>query len=376
MTPDDFQDRMVDMLLKERLGNEDPPDVRERVLASIESSQRTLVSPAPRPRVMPLASAKPSRLPVLMAIAAVLVVSAVGVFAYAQMISKERIPQLVATSGEVNHDEGALAVGSVLTTGPSSSAVLTYPDGTRVELRAGTEVTIVKSSWWDRSKGIALSQGKLAAEVSPQPKGSPMIFSAEDARAEVVGTTLSFQSDEQKTRLEVSEGAVRFLPRSAGDEVLVETGHFAESGVAGFSHGPIKRPRVWGITRFTLMNAESDQPIREEGLRDGEVISLKSLPTRNISIRADYDGKAPKSVLIKLTRADGRPTGLPAHAFRPHEYPPFFVAGDAWAEGRPNDCQPWTPEPGRYRLTAKATYAEGKTGNGAKALTIEFRVVE
>ena len=153
----------------------------------------------------------------------------------------------------------------------------------------------------------------------------------------------------------------------------MERGYFAESGRLGFRHEKIISH---GITRFTLMNADSDQPLRQEPLTDGETISLSALSTANINIRADYEGEPPSMVQISLNRLDEGPTGLPAHASQAHEHPPYFVAGDYWADGRPEDCHAWIPRPGRYRLRAEAFYTDTRRGNPGKPLQIDFTIAE
>ena len=120
------------------------------------------------------------------------------------------------------------------------------------------------------------------------------------------------------------------------------------------------------------MNADSDEPLREAPLANGETLSLASLPTRNINIRADYEGEAPAVVRIQITRDDGKETGIRSFASDDQTKPPFFAAGDFWAEGRPNDCREWTPQLGRYRISADASYG----GDRAKPLEMEFRITE
>ena len=198
-----------------------------------------------------------------------------------------------------------------------------------------------------------------------------MVFSSVDARAEVVGTRLSFHLNEDRSRLEVSEGAVRFVPRVGGREVLVESKYFAESGRSGFRHEKIPVP---GILRFTLMNAETDHPIREQALIPGETIFLSSLPTKKINIRADYEGDPPDSVKISIRRHLDNPTGLPPHASKAQDQPPYFVAGDHWADGRPEDCAAWTPPAGLYHLSAEAVYADAEKQALSEPLKITFTV--
>ena len=128
--------------------------------------------------------------------------------------------------------------------------------------------------------------------------------------------------------------------------------------------------------RLTLMNADSDEPLREAPLADGEVISLGSLPTLNLNVRADYDGEVPTSVRIEVTRADGQPSGIHESSTNDQIHPPFFAAGDNWKLNRPNDCRAWTPLPGLYRISATATYSEAAAAGSGQPLEMEFRITK
>lgn len=349
MTEDEQKDRLIDMLLSEHVGGGRPPDVRERVLQRAESVRRPVPMPARR---VVLASARRSKLPAL-ATAALIVLSVFGVvFFQMHRISSQRSPSVVHAAGQVSSMGPRIDAGQNIATGPDGAATLQYLDGTTVELGADTRVTIMCDSVWDRSKMLELVSGSLRSEIAPQIRGSEMVFRAGSTRAVVLGTTLSLKKDTQRTRLEVSEGRVRFVPEK-GKELAVEGGHFAENGPTGVRSGMLAAP---GISGFTLMDAETDRPIRELSLIDVETISLASLPTRKVNIRADHDGAPATHVVIKVERSDRGATGLPPHASDPHKYPPYFVAGDHWAEGRPEDCAPWTPPPGIYQITAEAFY--------------------
>lgn len=367
MTHEDHHDRLVDTLLSELIGGDAPPDVRDRVIARA----RLVGTAAPlRPRVVPLPvkRSKSGRL----AVAAMLALLAVAVvLVQVRRIAIARTPVVADCSGTVTPSSGRIANGGRLHVGAGSKAVLTYPDGTVVKIGSESSLSIPRRTIWDRSKGLVVDSGTLEASISPQPHGSPMIFGSVHADARVVGTELKFHVDPERTLLEVDTGAVRFVPGNGGREEHVESGRFAESGNSGFRNGDTATP---GIRAFTLMNAETDRPIRLRPLADGEVVSLAALPTPAINIRADHDGPAPLRVNITVTRSDNGPTGLPTHASEPHRHPPFFVAGDHWADGRPEDCIAWTPDPGVYRLTATAIYqVEGAERAGPPlAITIRF----
>lgn len=366
MNHEEDQDRLVDLLLSELIGGEAPPDVRDRVLAKARMA-RPVVPYRPRLEALPVKRSRSG----LFAIAAMVALLGVAlVLIKAQGISRERTPVVTEFSGSVTPAGGRIMEGGSLQVGAASTAVLSYADGTVVEVGPDSSLSIPERTTWDRSKGLELATGSLEARVSPQPQGRPMILNSSHAEAQVIGTRLRFQVDEVRTLLEVDNGTVRFISRGDGHESLVESGSFAESGMAGFRHGEMAAP---GIRAFVLMNAETDQPLRDRPLANGEIISLDSLPTRLINIRADYDGAPPERVNIAVTRDDRGPTGLPVHASQPHRHPPFFIAGDHWADGRPDDCTPWTPPPGGYQLTAEAIYQVEGVERAGPALSITVR---
>jgi hypothetical protein len=261
-----------------------------------------------------------------------------------------------------------------VSTSTGSSAVLSYPDGTTIALAADTTITVPVRAWSERAKGLVLVKGRIQADVTRQESGSAMVLSAAHARAEIVGTKLSFQHDDGRTRLEVTEGAVRFIPLAGSAALLVKAGYFSEAGESSVRTGEIAAPPRRGILRFTLMNADTDEPLRAAALRDGESISLGALTTPNINIRADYEGDAPTSVRTRITRHDGAPTGVPPFASEDQIHPPFFAAGDYWPEGRPNDCRAWTPRPGHYHISAAATYDQDVPGGAGQPLEMNFRI--
>lgn len=375
MNTDKNKDRLVDMLLWELVGQETPPDMRERVLqAAIEQRQlERMVSRKPIQRALVKTQFKRLKAPAL-AIAAILTLLCIaGALFQSQSVSASRTPILTSAEGEVSRDLGIVLPGETLSTGSNSSAKLTYRDGSVVELTPGSTIVITSLSRWNSSKGIKVLSGEIHAEIAPQPSGHPFLLNSQDARVEVVGTEFSFGLRNDNTRLEVMEGAVRFISRETGREALVKTGFLAEAGKSGFRHEKIPLP---GIIRFTLMNAETDQPMSGEPLASGEVISLSALPTKKINIRADYEGEAPFKVITILTRQDGRATGLSSHASAPQEHPPFFVAGDHWKGGQPDDCKPWTPRPGIYQLSAEAIYPEDSDIVEPEPLFIQFRITK
>lgn len=107
-------------------------------------------------------------------------------------------------------------------------ATLTYSDGTRLDLAPNSHLKIVSASHAplaDSSKRLLLNDGEISAEISKQPPSHPFVIETPHAQLTVVGTRFSLRTDSEKTRLDVTEGAVRF--NGGGGEVLVRAGEFA-----------------------------------------------------------------------------------------------------------------------------------------------------
>jgi tRNA A-37 threonylcarbamoyl transferase component Bud32 len=114
-----------------------------------------------------------------------------------------------------------LSSGQGLKTGKGSSwAVLTFLDGTRVEI--GPDTTIEKLAQRQHpgqgpgrfANYLYLARGSLLAEVVRQPENEPMVLSSAHGEVEVLEATLRMASspgDKASTRLEVVDGNARFV---------------------------------------------------------------------------------------------------------------------------------------------------------------------
>jgi len=178
---------------------------------------------------------------------------------------------VLTASGRVAAKEGDVLLPGqgVETVGPTSGATVVYPDKTRLELGAGTEVRELKE---ERGKRVTATKGKVRAVVSRQPKDQPMVFATPNGEATVLGTTLrlGIDPDPQKgTRLEVEEGKVR-LKNLAGRFADVTSGHIA---VAAVGIELQARPFLDG-TRPTAIELESFGTGRGVKPSDGPVKRL------------------------------------------------------------------------------------------------------
>jgi hypothetical protein len=112
------------------------------------------------------------------------------------------------------------------------------------------------------------------------------------------------------------------------------------------------------VVALTLINADTDQPLVI--MTDGMTLTLSSLPTRNLNIRAETSPTVVGSVRFAL---DGKSN------YRTETTAPYALAGDD-----SGDYRAWTPASGSH--TVKGTPYSGSSASGAQgtSLTIRFTV--
>jgi hypothetical protein len=113
------------------------------------------------------------------------------------------------------------------------------------------------------------------------------------------------------------------------------------------------------VVSFTLINTQSEQPIRT--LHDGDTINLADLPTKKLSIRADTDPDTVGSVRFELS---GKQTRIQLE-----NEVPYALFGDVRG-----DYEKWFPAPGSYTLTAIPYSQPNSQGEAGTPLTIRFTV--
>ncbi|RAJ90040.1 putative secreted protein (Por secretion system target) [Larkinella arboricola] len=115
------------------------------------------------------------------------------------------------------------------------------------------------------------------------------------------------------------------------------------------------------IESFSVMNADTEQPIQE--LASEDTLNLVSLPTRNLNIRANTNSAAIGSVRLVLSG--------PQNRSQLEQYAPYSLFGNA-----NGDYRTWTPAEGGYRLTATPYSGAFGQGTAGRALTIHFTVIQ
>ena len=122
---------------------------------------------------------------------------------------------------------------------------------------------------------------------------------------------------------------------------------------------PTPTPAGQFVSSFTLINADSDQPIQT--LANGATLNLATLPTRNLNVRANTSPATVGSVVFVLSGAQTRN--------QTETNAPYALFGD-----NSGHYNPWTPALGSYTLKATPFTGSGGTGTAGTALTITFSV--
>lgn len=132
--------------------------------------------------------------------------------------------QWTGSGGQVRSD---LSVGMKLPGGtidgisPDSWFSLRFDDGS-VVVTSGNSMLAFSDLG---QKVLHLKAGRLSADVTPQPDGSPMLIHTRSAILEIVGTSFDIDADLAATALNVTEGKVRVKRRSDGKLVDVSAQH-------------------------------------------------------------------------------------------------------------------------------------------------------
>jgi hypothetical protein len=154
----------------------------------------------------------------------------------------------------------------IVSVGPKSRAAVTYPDGTRFQIRGDT---IVQELAENPGKRVVLTQGSFSTSVSRQPADAPMEVVTPAARITVVGTRFSVACGPEATRVMVDEGRVRLS--APGREESVEA---TAGDCAGASGG-----RVWSTRPLRSYPLPSDWKGSKSDSAQGNPYRVDSRPT-------------------------------------------------------------------------------------------------
>jgi hypothetical protein len=114
-----------------------------------------------------------------------------------------------------------LAGGTIEGLSPDSWFELQFNDGSQVTISGASMLTFSD----DGQKRLRLREGRMSADVSPQPDGKPMVIQTRTATLTVLGTSFDVEADLPATSVSVREGNVRVTRTSDGKEIEVPANH-------------------------------------------------------------------------------------------------------------------------------------------------------
>lgn len=151
-----------------------------------------------------------------------------------------RSPLLAEVHGQVELGSGLvlrggerIGLGATLVSGGAAGATLVWPDGTRVALSADTAITRLPGP----GQRLRLAQGTVVVHAAHRAAAEALEIVCPDATARVVGTVFSATVADGRSRLEVSEGLVRWGRTRDGVWSLVGAGQAVDAAAL-----PLARP--------------------------------------------------------------------------------------------------------------------------------------
>lgn len=146
------------------------------------------------------------------------------------------------------------------------------------------------------------------------------------------------------------------LPADVAQALGVPAGVPVDMG-ALFGAGSYGNANV--VTSLTLLNADTEQPLGSLG--DGALLNLATLPSRNLSLRANTNPSTVGSVRFTLDGA----------VIRTENGAPYAIAGNT-----AGDYNAWTPTLGVHTLTVTPYAAASAGGAAGVGRTYTFTVVD
>jgi hypothetical protein len=200
----------------------------------------------------------------------------------AEASPSDKTPATIAEIAKLEFVEGEVTLGDAAArTGPlspgflldvkdeKSSAVVRYPDGTKVEFGG-----ISRAQDEPNRPGHVLSiSGLVTAEVAKQLAEKPMIFITAHAEARVLGTKLRIDTANDSTRLDVTEGRVRLTRLRDKATVEVVSGHYAIAAASGSMTSRLARASTGLVALYTFKEGKGG--VVHDASRAGAPLDLK-----------------------------------------------------------------------------------------------------
>jgi ferric-dicitrate binding protein FerR (iron transport regulator) len=172
---------------------------------------------------------------------------------FATLTEADADVQIVIDGESIEAKVGTRLYGNEVVTTADFPATIRFNDGSTIELQARSSGTFSNRS---TGKHVRLGRGALRGNVEPQAKDQPLVIDTPGATATVLGTQFILEANDQSSKLEVTQGSVRFDSRAHPTPVVVEAQQFA---VAATGQPLIVRPtpiRTGLVALYTFEEAD------------------------------------------------------------------------------------------------------------------------
>jgi uncharacterized protein (TIGR03435 family) len=141
--------------------------------------------------------------------------------------------------------EGEVHTGDTIKSNGGGGAVLALPDGSRIEMRSQTELSVDQA---DDGVRIRLTNGGIIVNAAKQRTGH-LYVQTKDMTVSVVGTVFVVNADDEGSRVAVIEGEV--LVRQGGTEQTLRQGDYVATTPA-LDARPVREAIAWSRNAGTL----------------------------------------------------------------------------------------------------------------------------
>lgn len=119
-----------------------------------------------------------------------------------------------------------LKPGDQIEAGASAHALLTFQDGTQLDLEADTTLALFQHEP-NHARELRLTRGAVYARVAKQPTRTPLTLQTPHATIAVIGTRFRLAAESSQTSVAVDEGRVEVTHAGDDQPVSIDGGQFA-----------------------------------------------------------------------------------------------------------------------------------------------------
>ncbi|MEM7673405.1 MAG: FecR domain-containing protein [Verrucomicrobiota bacterium] len=368
-------DSMMDVLLEELLGNDVPPDIRDRVVERIGSED---VNETREMGIMGAAEApKITKTPLVLAFVSIGFTTALswvfpGIFGLIEsqkntapivferpVLAKiydpfaEGVP--VGQEG-IDFEENPFQEPAIFRVGDTyepdhfSNTIgeqidIEYQDGSIVSIYEDTNLRLPLVESTEGSEQIILETGRLYCAIASQSGKKPFVMATPFSSVQTMGSDFEFGYDESALRVVVERGEVVLKSKNSAESTTIAAGQFAVINEAGI----LEKWAIPSEFSFTLLDTDSQSVINryfgEEIVMD---LELSQLPTRNVNL----DFASNNSVEIEHIKFRIEQTKINGRKFESEKLiknSPYFVMGKKRVAGI-DLAKNWKPVFGRYEI--------------------------